>query len=80
MRWNVTVNLISPCEFDLIPKIKEPIRSRRFATQGNIAIAVRQQVTRFIHSAANSEAGGIQRFPHRWQRVVIVAGDYNEDL
>ncbi|GFT91187.1 hypothetical protein TNCV_4044251 [Trichonephila clavipes] len=35
---------------------------------------------RFTHGAANAEAGGIQRLPHRWQRVVIVTGDYNEDL
>ncbi|GFT75595.1 uncharacterized protein TNCV_1135601 [Trichonephila clavipes] len=36
---------ISPCDFDLILKIKEPIRGRRFATREDIANAVRQQVT-----------------------------------
>ncbi|GFT28439.1 uncharacterized protein TNCV_428561 [Trichonephila clavipes] len=39
----------SLCDFDLIPKIKEPVRSRRFATRKDIANAVRQQVTRFTH-------------------------------
>lgn len=71
---------ISPCDFDLIPKIKEPLRGRRFATREDIANAVRQQVTRFTHGAANAEADGIQRLPHRWQRVVTVAGDYFEGL
>ncbi|GFX18392.1 uncharacterized protein TNCV_4306931 [Trichonephila clavipes] len=65
---------------DLIPKIKELIRGRRFATREDIANAVRQQVTQFTHDAANAEADGIQYLPHRWQRVVTVAGDYIEGL
>ncbi|GFS48036.1 uncharacterized protein TNCV_3599691 [Trichonephila clavipes] len=64
----------SLCDLDFIPKIKEPIRSRRFATREDMANAERQQVTRFLHSAANAEADGIQRLPHHWQRVVTVAG------
>ncbi|GFQ72043.1 histone-lysine N-methyltransferase SETMAR [Trichonephila clavata] len=36
---------ILPCDFDLIHKIKEPIRGRQFATRENIANATRQQVT-----------------------------------
>ena len=71
---------LTPCDFDLIPKIKEPIRGRRFATREDIANPVRQQMTRFTHGAANPEADGIQRHPHRWQRVVTVAGDYMEGL
>ncbi|GFT09635.1 uncharacterized protein TNCV_4948031 [Trichonephila clavipes] len=70
----------SPCDFDLIPKIKEPLRGRRFATGEGIANAVRQQVTRFTHGTANAEADGIQRLPRSWQCVVTVAGDYIEDL
>ena len=38
-----------------------------------------RQMTRFTHGAANPEADGIQRLPHRWQRVVTVAGDYIEE-
>ncbi|GFW21584.1 uncharacterized protein TNCV_4280991 [Trichonephila clavipes] len=66
----------SACDFDLIPKIKEPIHGRWFAAREDIANAMHQQVTRFTHGAANAEADGIQRLPHRWQRVVTVAGDY----
>ena len=68
------------CDFDLIRKIKEPLRGRRFATREYIANAVRQQVTRFTHGAAHPEAVGIQRLPHRWQRVGTAAGDYFEGL
>ncbi|GFU47079.1 uncharacterized protein TNCV_2616501 [Trichonephila clavipes] len=57
----------------------EPIPGRQFATREDIAIAVRQQATLFTN-AANSEADGIQCLPHRWQRVVRVAGDRIEDL
>ena len=56
---------ISPCGFDLIPKIKEPLHGRWFATREDIANAVCQQVTRFTLSAANAEADGIQFLPHR---------------
>ncbi|GFU96361.1 uncharacterized protein TNCV_89381 [Trichonephila clavipes] len=67
-------------DFDLIPKIKEPIRGRWFATREDFANIVRQQVTRFTHGAANAEAGGIHCLPHCWQRVVIVAVEYIEGL
>ncbi|PRD24016.1 UNVERIFIED_CONTAM: hypothetical protein NCL1_44877 [Trichonephila clavipes] len=58
----------------------EPIRGRWFATREDITNAVRQQVSRFPYGAANAEAGGIQHLPLRWQRAMIVAEDYIEDL
>ncbi|GFW37481.1 uncharacterized protein TNCV_860881 [Trichonephila clavipes] len=70
----------STCDFDIIPKIKELILGRRFVTREDIANAVRQQVTRFTLGAANAEADSIQRLPHRWQRVVTIAGDYTDVL
>ncbi|GFY34859.1 uncharacterized protein TNCV_154321 [Trichonephila clavipes] len=66
--------------FHTRPISKEPIRGRRFATREDLANAVCQQVTQFTHGAANAEADGIQRLPHRWQRGVTVAGDYIEHL
>ncbi|GFT93381.1 uncharacterized protein TNCV_337461 [Trichonephila clavipes] len=57
----------SPCDFDLILNIKEPVHGWRFTTQEDIANAMHQHVTRFTHGAANAEADGIQRLPHRWQ-------------
>ncbi|PRD28460.1 UNVERIFIED_CONTAM: hypothetical protein NCL1_32332 [Trichonephila clavipes] len=67
-------------DFDLIPKLKEPIRGRWFATREDIANAVRQQVNLFTYGAANDKVDGIQRLPHRMQCVVTVARDYIEGL
>ncbi|GFT32271.1 uncharacterized protein TNCV_1035311 [Trichonephila clavipes] len=67
-------------DFLPIPKIKEPIRGRRFATREDIVNTVCQQVTLFTHVVANAEADGIQSLPHHWQRVVPVVGDYIEGL
>ncbi|GFT30708.1 uncharacterized protein TNCV_759051 [Trichonephila clavipes] len=71
---------ISPYDFDLIPKIKEPICGRRFATQEDIANSVCQHVSQFTHGVANAEADDIQHLLYRWQHVVTVAGDYIEGL
>ncbi|GFW99536.1 HTH_48 domain-containing protein [Trichonephila clavipes] len=48
--------------------------------QGRVSICDAQLSGRFTHGVANAEADGIQRFPHLWQCVVIVAGDYIEGL
>ncbi|GFW16772.1 hypothetical protein TNCV_1551241 [Trichonephila clavipes] len=41
---------------------------------------MRQQLTRYTLGSENSEADGIQRLPHRWRRVVTVAGNYIEEI
>ncbi|GFV38323.1 HTH_48 domain-containing protein [Trichonephila clavipes] len=46
--------------------------------QGRVSTCDEQHSGRFTHGAANAEADGIQRLPHRWQCVVTVAGDYFE--
>ncbi|GFV40873.1 uncharacterized protein TNCV_1637571 [Trichonephila clavipes] len=71
---------IMTCDFDLIPKIKEPIHGKRFVTREDIANALRQQVTQFTHGAANAEVDGIQCLPHHWQHMMTVTRDYIEGL
>ena len=66
---------LSPCEFDLIPKMKEPLRGIRFRTVPEILQAVDRSI-RTIHTTG--AAKGILRLPHRWQRFVNNAGDYTE--
>ena len=79
-RWEIlehpTYSLdLSPCDFDLIPKLKAPLRGHRFRTRDDIAIAVRRLImTDFSHC----EADGILRLPHRWQRTIHSLGDYFE--
>ena len=72
---DVEVVGLSPCDFDLIPKMKEPLRGIRFRTDPEIL----QAVDRSIRTINTTDAAkGILRLPHRWQRVVHNAGDYIE--
>ena len=66
---------LSPCDFDLIPKMKEPLRGIRFRTVPEIL----QTVDRSIRAINTTDAAkGILRLPHHWQRVAHNAGDYTE--
>ena len=66
---------LSPCDFDLIPKMKEPFRDIRFRTVPEILQAVDRSIRTINTTGA---AKGILRLPHRWQRVVHSACDYIE--
>ena len=66
---------LSPCDFDLIPKMKEPLRGIRFRTVPEILQAVDRSIRTINTTGA---AKGILRLPHRWQRVVNNAGDHIE--
>ena len=65
----------SPCDFDLIPKMKEPLGGIRFRTVPGILQAVDRSIRTINTTGA---AKGILRLPHRWQRVIHNAGDYSE--
>lgn len=66
---------LSPCDFDLIPKLKTPLRGKRFANREDILTAFRREVA---HIDASRTADGIQRLPHRWERCMEALGDYFE--
>ena len=66
---------LSPCDFHLIPKMKEPLRGIRFRIVPEILQAVDRSIRTINTTGA---AKGILRLPHRWQRVVHNAGDYTE--
>jgi len=68
---------ISPCDFDLIPKAKEPLRGRRFKTMPYIIDAVGRSVRTINKIGA---AKGIMRLPHRWECVLHNVGEYIEGL
>ena len=53
---------VSPCDFDLIPKMKEPLRGIRFRTVPEIFQAVDRSI-RTINTIG--AAKGILRLPHR---------------
>ena len=81
-RWRVDCSIysrsykgLSPCDFHLIPKMKEPLRGIRFRTVPEILQAVDRSI-RTINTTGAAKV--ILRLPHRWQRVVHNAGDYTE--
>ena len=71
---NIAINMeqfwshkgLSPCDFDLIPKMKEPLRGIRFRTVTEILQAVDRAIRTINTTGA---AKGILRLPHRWQRL-----------
>ena len=69
------VSSLSPCDFHLIPKMKEPLRGIRFRTVPQILQAVDRSIRTINITGA---AKGILRLPQSWQRVVHNAGDYTE--
>ena len=58
---------LSPCDYDLIPKLKAPLRGHRFRTLDDIAIAVQRLI---MINFSHGEADGIQRLTYRWQRTI----------
>ena len=54
---------LSPCDFDLIPKMKDPLRGIRFRTVPEILQAVDRSIRTINTTGA---AKGILRLPHRW--------------
>lgn len=68
---------LSPCDYDLFPKMKEPLRGRCFRTVEDVLRATDRSI-RTIQRLGT--ANGIQRLPHRWERVIHNAGGYIEGL
>ena len=56
------VEVLSPCDLDLIPKMKEPLRGIRFGTVPEILQAVDRSIRTINTTGA---AKGIIRLPHR---------------
>jgi len=61
--------------FNLIPKMKEPLRGIRFRTVPEILQTVDRSILNINITGATKD---ILRLPHRWQRVVHNAGGYTE--
>ncbi len=68
---------MSPCDYDLFMKLKEPFRDRRFPTLNDLNNAITRRICEL-----NSQGllDGIQKLPERWERVIQARGDYIEDL
>ena len=68
---------ISPCDYELIPKMKMPMRRKRYSTIED----VKQGAERSLRTINRlGSANGIQRLPRRWEHVVHNGGDCIEGL
>jgi len=68
---------MSPPDFDLFPKLKEPMHGHRFSSLEEVSAAV----TRAIQGLNKSGTlNGIENFPKRWDTVIEKQGDYIEGL
>ena len=66
---------MSPPDFDLFPKLKKPLRGKRFRSTE----VVSNEVTRVIRRINNEGVlKGIQDLPKRWTAVIKHNGDYTE--
>lgn len=68
---------LSPCDFDLFPKIKESLRGIRFQDLDTLNAAVATEVRRVN---AGCLATGIKALPKRWKSVIEHHGGYIEGL
>jgi len=68
---------MSPPEFDLFHKLKEPMPGHRFPSLDEVSAAV----TRAIRGLKKSGTlNGIANLPKRWDAVIEKQGDYIEGL
>ena len=68
---------MSPLNFDLFPKLKKPLRGKRFRSIEEISNEVTQVIRRINNEGVLS---GIQDLPKRWTSVIKHNGDYIEGL
>jgi hypothetical protein len=77
LRYKSKSGGLSPPDFDLFPKLKNPLRGKSFRSIEEVS----NEVTSVIR-CINSEGvqTGIQDLPKRWTAVIKHNGDYIEGL
>ena len=68
---------MSPYDYDLFAKMKEPLRGLGYNTREAITRAVGQSLLDINRSG---RADGVRRLPQIWHRVVHMGGDYIEGM
>ena len=68
---------LSPPDFDLFPKVKEPLRGVRYDDLDELYVAV-NAVVKDINKGCL--ATGVRDLPKRWKSAIASAGDYIEGL
>ncbi|KAJ4427216.1 hypothetical protein ANN_24833 [Periplaneta americana] len=66
---------MSPCDYDLFTKVKEPLRGTRYNTRDELIRSIGRSI-RNINK--DGRADGVRRLPNIWQKVISKGGDYIE--
>ncbi|KAK9712413.1 hypothetical protein QE152_g24901 [Popillia japonica] len=66
---------MSPPDFDLFPKLKKPMRGRRFRSLEELSTAVTRAIRQMNKDGI---LNGIVKLPTRWDSVIEKQGDYFE--
>jgi hypothetical protein len=68
---------MSPPDFELFPKLKQPMRGQRFSSLEELSAAVTRTIRTLNKSGILS---GIAHLPKGWDAVIAKQGDYTEGL
>jgi transposase len=68
---------MSPSDFDLFHKLKQPMRRHRFSCREEVSAAVTRAIRELNKSGT---LNGIATLPRRWDAVIEKQGDYTEGL
>ena len=68
---------MSPPDFDLLPKLQEPMCGQRFTSLEEVSAAVTRAI-RGLNKSGN--LNGIENLPKCWDAVIEKQGDYIEGL
>ncbi|KAJ4442473.1 hypothetical protein ANN_04059 [Periplaneta americana] len=66
---------MSPCDYDLFTKVKEPLQGTRYNTRGELIRAIGRSIRNI---SKDGRADGVRRLPNIWQKVINKEGDYIE--
>ena len=62
---------MSPCEYDLFAKVKEPLRGTRYNTRDELILVIRRWIRNIDKEG---RADGVWRLPNSWQKVINKGG------
>jgi hypothetical protein len=68
---------MNPPDFDLFPKLKKPLRGKRFRSIEEVSDNVTRVIRRINNEGVLTE---IQDLPKRWTAVIKHSGDYIEGM
>ncbi|UYV79546.1 hypothetical protein LAZ67_17003073 [Cordylochernes scorpioides] len=66
---------LAPCDFFLIPKLKRPMKGRRYATLDEIKTASKEELKKILK---NDFLKCFEDWKNRWHKCIISHGDYFE--